>query len=625
MYNISNLPNELSKPLEILANRYGVSISEQGRKITAIKVDEDNLDINATKESITIKHKTTPAFLRAMCIIFQKESKNVMEYNNSSKVCFKFNGLMLDCSRNGVAKVWYVKEIIEQLAGMGHNVLMLYMEDTYKLDSEEYFGYLRGAYSKAELKEIDDYAHMFGIELIPCIQTLAHLEQFLTWSYGQGKYVDIDNILNVGDDKVKDLLDRIIKELSSTVRSRRIHIGMDEAYNLGRGSYADKHGLRNKSEIMKDHLSFMKSVCEKYGVKPIIWDDMFFSGYSRANAENFKIPDGIDLMYWDYYNNNVSHYENNFNIRNSITDKKIMFAGGSWIWIGYASHHGKTIVATNAALTACKNKGVEEVLVTAWADDGMECPISSILFGCALFAEHQYNEKVDLSAFKEMLQFLTKMDYENYMKQQAFDIIPDIEDETSTVTPSKYMLYEDPLCSLFVNHIEPIKADLTVYYNELSSYFMQKANECTDHVLRATNEFYASFGKVLSLKWNLGANIYKAYNNKDMNALKNIADNQITQLIPLVEEMKYARLNEWYLTKKSIGFEVLDARFGAIINRLYTTKYVLNQYINGELPNIDELDEVRLDIGDKDANQKNNYIVHYNRASRASTANKVVW
>src|SRR5699024_12703966 len=58
---------------------------------------------------------------------------------------------------------------------------MLYMEDTYEVKGEPYFGYMRGRYSQQELKQYDDYANQFGIELIPCIQTLAHLEEFLKW------------------------------------------------------------------------------------------------------------------------------------------------------------------------------------------------------------------------------------------------------------------------------------------------------------------------------------------------------------------------------------------------------------------------------------------------------------
>lgn len=624
MYNIKNLEENLINAVKILSNRYSFNLSENGREIIAVKTEEDKLIIKSDASKIEVFYKTIPSFLRAIGLIVQKEREGVVDFNLETKVWFDFNGLMIDCSRNGVINVSYAKDIIEQLAFMGQNVLMLYMEDTYEICGEEYFGYLRGAYKKEELKEIDDYANQFGIELIPCIQTLAHLEQFFMWEEISEKYLDIDNILNVSSTKVKELLEKMIKHLSETFRTKRIHIGMDEAYNLGRGAYADKNGLKNKTEIMREHLENMLEICDKYNIKPIIWDDMFFSNYSKTNSENYKIPDGIDLMYWDYYNNNITHYEKNLENRSKITNKKIMFAGGSWRWIGYASHHSKTFAATNASLTACKNKNVREVMTTAWADDGCESPVSTCLFGCVLFAEHQYNEILDFEEFRSRLKFITKMDYENFMKPEEFDIFPSFKGKIATVTPSKYTFYEDPLCSKFIKHTEFVKDDLTKVYSELSKYFADKTIETEDKVLKATNNFYSIFGEVLSLKWNLGLNIYNAYRNKDKNKLKDIIKNQVEPLIPLVEKLKYARMEEWYLTNKSYGFEVLDLRFGGIISRLYTTKMILQNYIDGKLKTIEELEEKRLAVVHHREDEMGE-ILHYNRAQRAMTANKMIW
>ena len=624
MYNIKNLDLILTEPLEILAKRYNFELGNSGREIFAIKTDENILKINATNQKIEIVYKEIPAFLRAMGIVVEKEQKGTLEFNEENKVWFNFNGLMIDCSRNGVLNVSYAKKMIEQLALAGQNIFMLYMEDTYKVESEEYFGYLRGAYSKEELKEIDDYGYKFGVEVIPCVQTLAHLEQFFLWENMAEKYVDIDNILNVSSENVKDLIDRLIKHLSETFRSKRVHIGMDEAYNLGRGRYADENGLKNKTEIMREHLKNMLEICQKYNVKPIIWDDMFFSHYSKTTDDGYKIPEGIDLMYWDYYNNNVSHYENNFETRGKITDKKIMFAGGSWRWIGYVPHHEKTLAATNASLTACKNKGITEVMTTAWADDGCESPVTTAIFGAILFAEHQYNENIDMEKFKDRLKFIAKMDYENFMKMQEYDIFPSFENKTATVTPSKYTFYEDPLCSKFINHTEVVKDDLTKIYKDLSNYFEKKSLENSQEEIKATNEFYAVFGEVLSLKWNLGLNIYKAYKKGDKEQLKNIIKNQIEPLIPLVEKMKYKRMKEWYLTNKSFGFEVLDQRFSGLIGRLHTTKFILEKYINNEICKIEELEEKRLPAVHY-REEGMGEIIHYNRAQRSITAGKMIW
>ena len=84
-------------------------------------------------------------------------------------------GYMVDCSRGAVPKVETLKKLIDILSAFGYNYLMLYTEDTYEIDGEPYFGYMRGRYSKKEIEEIDKYCISKGLELRACIQTLAHL------------------------------------------------------------------------------------------------------------------------------------------------------------------------------------------------------------------------------------------------------------------------------------------------------------------------------------------------------------------------------------------------------------------------------------------------------------------
>ena len=50
---------------------------------------------------------------------------------------------------------------------------MLYTEDIYEVKSEPLFEPIVENIPEM-IKEIDTYVAMFGIELVPCIQTLAH-------------------------------------------------------------------------------------------------------------------------------------------------------------------------------------------------------------------------------------------------------------------------------------------------------------------------------------------------------------------------------------------------------------------------------------------------------------------
>ena len=95
---------------------------------------------------------------------------------------------MLDCSRNAVFTVEKVKAMIRILAKLGLNRLLLIQKTRMKCRSFRILAFYRGRYSREEIREIDEYAQIFGIELIPCIQTLAHLHNALKWSEAQKNY-----------------------------------------------------------------------------------------------------------------------------------------------------------------------------------------------------------------------------------------------------------------------------------------------------------------------------------------------------------------------------------------------------------------------------------------------------
>ena len=49
------------------------------------------------------------------------------------------------------------------------------------MDEAPYFGYMRGCHTKAKMKEIDSFAASLGITVMPCIQTMAHLNGTFQW------------------------------------------------------------------------------------------------------------------------------------------------------------------------------------------------------------------------------------------------------------------------------------------------------------------------------------------------------------------------------------------------------------------------------------------------------------
>ena len=109
---------------------------------------------------------------RALLAAAQSAKKSGSESRSFTEL-----GYMADCSRNGVLRVESIKELIRTLSMMGYHFLGLYIEDTIRVEGEPYTGYMRGAYSKEEIQEAVAYGEIFGMEIRPYVQTLAHFNQ----------------------------------------------------------------------------------------------------------------------------------------------------------------------------------------------------------------------------------------------------------------------------------------------------------------------------------------------------------------------------------------------------------------------------------------------------------------
>ena len=196
--NIADFPN-LDLGLKELFNSGELSDRLMGRNINLELIEGNVNELSISENSYVISFSEPVNFYYLFGKLINYLNTGEKPSDILKTTVFDDCGVMLDASRNAVPSVEGLKVIIRKLALMGLNMLMLYTEDTYELDNYPYFGYMRGRYSKAELKEIDDYAYQFGIEIIPCIQTLGHLENALRWPFAT-EIKDTDDVLLAEED-----------------------------------------------------------------------------------------------------------------------------------------------------------------------------------------------------------------------------------------------------------------------------------------------------------------------------------------------------------------------------------------------------------------------------------------
>lgn len=588
----ADLPLDLQKPVEAYCADIGLSISSDAGTAVFCKTG-DCLAVTGTAETVTVTYRRKCELFRALSYLptFLKEGKPVQETGR-----YRLLSYMGDCSRNAVFNLPFAKQMIRNLAGMGYSSMMLYMEDTYELPGYPYFGHMRGRFTADELRELDDYADSFGLELIPCIQTLAHLTTALRWPDFQG-YTDTADILLVGDDRTYEFVKAAIRQCASCFRSRRINLGMDEAHDLGCGTYLRKNGYRNPSEIMLEHLNRVVAICREIGVRPMIWSDMFFrmafgTYYVREGEISQevmdRVPDGLELVYWDYYTMDRARCEHMMECHKSFHNN-VLFAGGAWKWTGFGAHNAFSLKASKIQLDACEKYGVDEILVTGWGDNGGEASQVSSLASILYFAERCYHgENVDMQWMDLRAKQCFATSFDDLMAFDLTNALPEcsVENSDHPCTPAKYLLYNDPLERLDDCHMvkETVRTEYAARAKRLLSI---SDNPRFGYGFEALGRLCA----VLEEKATLGWQIYEAYQADDRAELGRLADTVIPHVIQLIDDFLVAFRKQWYHENKTFGFATQEIRIGGLKERFNSTALRIRAYLTGECDRIEELEQ----------------------------------
>lgn len=506
-------------------------------------------------------------------------------------------GVMLDCSRNAVRKPSEIKKFIDLLQKMGYDTLELYTEDTYEVEGEPYFGYLRGRFTDAELREIDEYAKSKGVELIPCVQTLAHYTAMIRWRHVYDDIFDCNDILLAEEEKTYQLIDRIFATLAKNFTSRRVNIGMDEAHMLGLGKYLDKHGYQNRFDIILKHLQRVTEIAQKYGFTPHMWSDMFFrlisngqynlSGGPIPQEVRDALPKGVELTYWNYYSSDEETYDKMFSAHEEF-NTRVWYAGGAWTWNGFAPLNKWTLTSMKASMKQVSAHDVKDVLITMWGDDGSECSMYSTLpalYAVRRFADGEYDQTTIEKEFKELF----GMDFSDFMLLDLANRTTKNLEGRFCQAQCKRFLFNDPFLGISDCMV---KDEGFTPYGEYALSLMQAAEKVGEY-----GYVFRTQGKLCSLlqvKKDLGIHIREAYDQKDKKKLKEaIKEIKIAQ--KRLEEFYLAFRTQWFKENKPFGWEVQDVRLGGLMTRLAHCQERLEAFVKGKIDVIEELEEKVMD------------------------------
>ena len=593
-----NADERITRGISYVADQLGLDVvCCGGTKVRAEKCDK--IAIEREGDAIVISYVKECQFFRMLSYLpgVLADGENVYEQSKFGLLCY-----MGDMSRNAVYNMPTAKRMIRYLALMGYDSMMLYTEDTFELPGYPYFGHMRGRFSKQELKEIDDYAYDLGIEVIPCVQTLAHLATALRWP--GFPFVDTGDILMVGDERTYAFIDAIMKVCAECFRSRRINIGMDEAHMLARGEYLLKNGYRPSSDVMLEHLERVVAVCADNGFYPMIWSDMFFrmafGGKYRVREGEIaqeiidKVPANLTLIYWDYYSLDEQIFTHMLDCHLKFHNP-IAFAGGAWKWYGFAPHNKFSLASTQMQLNICADRNVDNVIVTSWGDNGGEASQFSALSSMIYYAERCYRNEVDEAELEARCMACFGIGFDALLTFDAPNELPGVGIANGRpVNPSRYLVFNDPLEGLLDVHMNPEEA-VSGFARSAERLLAYKDNPEFGYI-------FETLGKLcvfLADKCDMSIRARKYYEEGNKEALRVLAEEQIPVMIVELDDFISTFRYQWYKENKTFGFSTQELRLGGLKERLYSTALRLSEYVDGNIDRIEELEQPVLSFNGK--------------------------
>ena len=596
-------PQEIAEFLRIEAADYPICEMGEGKCLRFVREEGENacLRVETAGDEIVIHYSTLSAAARGV-------GAALSGLDGAEETPFRSLGLMLDVSRGMVMTVPHLKFWMRRLALCGCTFLMLYCEDTYQLEGEPMFGYMRGAYTAEELRELDAYSRSLGIELCGCIQTLGHLLQMLKWPVYHD-ITDTQNCLLVDEEKTYGFIDKMIRFWSENLQSRKIHIGMDETHDLGLGQHLTRHGYENGFDMINRHLARVNEICGKYGLSPMMWGDMYFrygndkrlyydleTHIPKEVAE--KIPEEVRLVYWDYYHRDEETYLGMIERHREIGKEPVM-ASGIWTWGQVWYNHDQTERSLIPCISACRKAKLDTLFFTLWGDDGGYCNYDSALAGLFIALDLAYG-CTDVERTKLRFDALCQSDYETHTQVGDVFVRPkgmDFQGSWADFINLNALLWDDPLIGHNYN-------DFIRKAPEFDLDLIQRCEKTQARLAEVKTQTGAgdfSYAEVLldavAKKMRFRRAFEEAYDAKDRVKMRKVQEVLLPDAVSAMERLSDAFRTQWLRTAKPFGLEIIQVRHAGQIARLKETMLRIGEFLDGKADTIPELDG-RLKPGD---------------------------
>jgi len=287
---------------------------------------------------------------------------------------FKNRSYMLDVSRDRVPTMRTLFAIVDLLARYQYNQFQLYTEHTFAYSGHSEVWVDADPLTAAEIKRLEAYCEIQGIELVPNQNTFGHMERWLTVprynslaKYPNGgartpwgtikKFPTTLDPRNPGSfTLVKELLDELLPNFKSSL----VNIGCDETFEI---------------DDQEEYLEFLLKVAQiarENGKRPMFWGDIILKHPECIN----RLPKDMIALDWGYESNHPFEKEVAVFAKSGLD---FYVCPGTSAWRSLAGRVENMRENLQNAEKAGREFGANGYMLTDWGDDGHWQPLAASL------------------------------------------------------------------------------------------------------------------------------------------------------------------------------------------------------------------------------------------------------
>ena len=306
-------------------------------------------------------------------------------FGSSPNPRFEKRGLLLDISRNRVPKMEWLYQLIDALKVLRFNELQLYTEHTFAYQEHSSVWNDASPMTAAEVRLLDDYCSARGIELVANQNSFGHLERWLKHDRYRalaecpegfihpvsGKHKDPSTLYP--NKESLDFIHSLYRELLPNFRSKQIHVGGDEPWELGKGRSQEAVKDCGKHAVYLDFMQSVFDLAKQQECSAQFWADIVLEKPSLIK----QLPKHVTPVIWGY--------ESAFPfdlycqaIANGGFRGQFYVAPGAGNWNSFSGRLRIADANIKNAAQSGYTHGASGLLLTAWGDNGHHPPYATL-------------------------------------------------------------------------------------------------------------------------------------------------------------------------------------------------------------------------------------------------------